>query len=250
MQSDLQDDRQNERPLGGLFVEKLFQVLANLFFDDCPVAAFLDRGIADCIDEHLPALSKKPLLLNERHTAKDDFRRYFHHAALFIDGDDEKNDAIFRDMAAVADDHFFDLFETAFIDQHSSDLRLSDNLRAGGAKAKDVARLRNDDSVLNDGGLFDNLGMSVQLPIRSVDRDEVFRLHERHHQFQLFLARMSADVYGWLASVGVVNLRAPPIKVIHHAANGALVTRDMPRRKDDGVALFNCEVFVIVQCQP
>src|SRR6516164_4354012 len=176
MQSDLQDDRQNERPLGGLFVEKLFQVLANLFFDDRPVAAFLDGGTADCIDEHLPALGKKPLLLNERHTAKDDFGRYFHHAALFIDSDDEKNDAIFRDMATVADDHFFDLFQTAFIDQHSSDLRLSDNLRAAWAKAKDVAGLGDNHPVLNDGSLFYNLRMPVQLPVRTMNRNKVFRL--------------------------------------------------------------------------
>src|SRR5262245_35444818 len=45
--SNLQYHRQNEGALRGLLVIKLLEVFADLFFDDGPVATFLDRRLAD-----------------------------------------------------------------------------------------------------------------------------------------------------------------------------------------------------------
>src|SRR5437762_236188 len=96
--SDLQDNRQNERPLRRLLIEEFFQVLPNLFFDDSPVAAFFNRCLVDRVEKHLPALRQQALFFNKRDAAENDFGRDFDHAGPLVDRDDEKNDAIFGDM--------------------------------------------------------------------------------------------------------------------------------------------------------
>ena len=68
--SNLQNDGQYERPLGSLLVEKLFQVFAYLFLDDCPVAAFFNRSIEDGIGKHLPAFDEQPLFLEKGDAAE------------------------------------------------------------------------------------------------------------------------------------------------------------------------------------
>src|SRR5262249_45255345 len=117
---NLQNHRQNERSLGRLFVVKLFEILSDLFFDDRPVAALFDGRVAERFREHLLTFSEKPFFLDKRHSPENDLRRYFHHACLFVDSDDRKNDAVFGDMTPIPNDHFFNLFETSLIDQYSS----------------------------------------------------------------------------------------------------------------------------------
>ena len=66
--------------------------------------------------------------------------------------------------------------------------------------------------------------MPLHLPIGSMDRNEILRFHQRHDERQFFFARVTADVYGRLRAVRVINDSFAPIKVIHHASDSALVS--------------------------
>jgi hypothetical protein len=54
--SDFKNDRQNQRSLRSLLVEKAFQVDADLFFDHSPVGLFFGRRLFDGANDHLARL--------------------------------------------------------------------------------------------------------------------------------------------------------------------------------------------------
>ena len=91
--------------------------------------------------------------------------------------------------------------------------------------------------------------MTVQVTIRPVNRNEKPRLHECDHKFQFLLAGMSAHVDRWLAPVGVIDLGAAAVEMVHHPIDGALVSRNVARREDNGIALFDLKVLVVIQCK-
>src|SRR5215471_21543964 len=61
---------------------------------------------------------------------------------------------------------------------------------------------------------------------------------------------MPADMNRRLASVGVIQVGTPPVKMVHHAADCALVSRNMSSGEHNGIAFFDGEIFVIVQRKP
>src|SRR5262249_39557370 len=93
--SNLQDNGQYKRTLCCLLIEELFQVLPDLFLDHSPIATFFHSGVSNRIRQHLFAFRKQPLFLDESDAPKDDLRRDFQHAGLFVNGNDGKDDAIF-----------------------------------------------------------------------------------------------------------------------------------------------------------
>ena len=153
-------------------------------------------------------------------------------------------------MAAVADDHFFDFFETAFVDQHPTNRRLARNFRACWIEAQDIARLDDYDLLADDGSLFHKFGVTVKLAIGSVNGDEIFGLHQCHDQLQFFFAGMTAHMHRRLASVGVIDLRAPAIEMIHHPADRAFVSWNVARGQDNRVAFLDLEILMVVERQP
>src|SRR5205085_11883876 len=119
------------------------------------------------------------LFFYECDTAENDFGRDFHHAGPLIDRNNGQNDAIFGDVAAVTDDHFLNLFETAFIDQDASYRRFAGDFRAGWSEADDVSGCRDDHFLLNDRCLYHELRVPVELTVGAVNGNEILRLHER-----------------------------------------------------------------------
>src|SRR5262245_12129118 len=132
-------------------------------------------------------------------------------------------------MPAVANDDFLYFFQTALIDEHAAYRSLADNFRSVRPESHNVAGFGHDDTVSDDSSHFHDLRMPVQLPVRSVNWNEVTRLHQGGDQLQFFFTGMAADVHGRLPAVGVIELRAAAIKVIHHASNCALVAGNMAR---------------------
>ena len=83
-----------------------------------------------------------------------------------------------------------------------------------------------------------------------MNRNEVLWFDKRGDKFQFLFAAVSAHMHRGLAAIGVVDLCAPPIEVVHHPADGPFVSRNMAGRKNHSVALFNFEIFVIIQREP
>src|ERR1700689_2043277 len=71
-----------------------------------------------------------------------------------------------------------------------------------------------------------HLGMQLELPVFSVDRNEILGLHQIDNQFELFLAGMSADVNWRRRAVFVDHVRFPAKQVIDHAVNSFLIAWD------------------------
>ena len=90
----------------------------------------------------------------------------------------------------------------------------------------------------------------MELPIRAMNRNEVSRFDQSHDQLQLFFAGMAAHMDGRLTAVRIIDLRAPAVEVIHHAADRALVAGNLAGRKNDGITLLDLEILVIVERQP
>src|SRR5207302_8098908 len=132
-------------------------------------------------------------------------------------------DAIFGDMPADTDDHLFDFFQAAFIDQYAPYRRLAHNLGAGRTEAQDVAGFGDNDFLADNGGLLDQCSVPVQLPVGAVNGNEVFWLHQRHYEFQFLFARMTAHMHRRLTSIGVIDVGPPAIKMVHHAPDCALI---------------------------
>src|SRR5262249_20781121 len=128
----------------------------------------------------------------------------------------------------IPDDDFFHFLQTSFVDQHTPDRRFADNFRPSRAEAHDVTRFRHDDSFADYAGLLDDFRMTMQLPVRAVNRNEVSRLHKGRHQLQFLFARVSTHVYRRLASVRIIDFRVPPVEMVHHPADGSFVAGNMP----------------------
>src|SRR5262249_20399810 len=143
------------------------------------ITSFFYRCRVDRIDDELTAFREQALFFGKRDPAEDDFRWYFHHSRLFVDGDDGKHDSIFRDVPAIADDDFADFLQAPFIDQNPSDRSFAGDFRSGIAEAENIAGLDDHHFFLNGAGFLREFGMAVQLTVHAVNRDEVFRLHQR-----------------------------------------------------------------------
>jgi hypothetical protein len=102
----------------------------------------------------------------------------FEFAGVFVDGDDGNDDAVLREMAAVADDDFFDLFERAGIDEDAAG---GDGIAAEGAVFGELDGLAIFDKKNffgNDAELVGERGVAEEMAVFAVDGDEILGLDE------------------------------------------------------------------------
>ena len=152
-------------------------------------------------------------------------------------------------MPPVANDDFFNFFQTSFVNQHAADGRLSRDLRSRRPEPDDVAGFGHDDPILHDRRFLDQSGMPVKLSICSVNRNEIAWLHKRDHKLQFLLTGMPTHVDRRLAAIRIVDFRMTAIKVVDHAADRSFVSRNLPRRQNNRVASIDFQILVIVQRQ-
>ena len=88
--------------------------------------------------------------------------------------------------------------------------------------------------------------MQLELAVFAMDGDEIARLDQVDDELEFFLAGVAADVDGWRASVFVDDVGFAAEEVIDHPVNSFFVARDDARGEDDGVALFDFGVLVVV----
>ena len=98
-----------------MFIDVALQVYADFFLDDAPVGFFFGIGLLDGFQDDFASAGDEFLAVVAEHAARDDFRLGFHFAGVFVDGNDGHDDAVFAQMLAIADHHFFDFFQRARI---------------------------------------------------------------------------------------------------------------------------------------
>ena len=99
------------------------------------------------------------------------------------------------------------------------------------------------DRAMHGSGQF---GVQLQLAVFAVDGNEVARLDQVDDEPEFFLAAVSADVDGRRGSVFVDDVGFAAKEVVDHPVDGFFVAGDDAAREDDGVALFDFGVLVIV----
>ena len=85
--------------------------------------------------------------------------------------------------------------------------------------------------------------MMMQMAIFAVNRNEKFRPHERMHQFQLLLARMTGSVN--LRERFVNHVRADSEQLIDHTRNRLFIAGNRRGGNNDHVAFTDFELAVL-----
>ena len=91
--------------------------------------------------------------------------------------------------------------------------------------------------------------MAVQLAVHAMNRNKEAGFDQREHEFQLFFAGMSAHVDGRLCAVGVIDLRAAAIEVVHHPGDRAFISRNHAGGEHYGVARLDLHIPMVVERQ-
>src|SRR5713101_8042007 len=90
------------------------------------------------------------------------------------------------------------------------------------------------------------LSVPPQLPVLTVNRNKISRLHQVDDQLELFLAGVSAHVNRWGRAVFVNHMRLTAEYVINHAVNAFFVAGDNAGREHDRIARFDARVLVVI----
>ncbi len=164
---------------------------------------------------------------------------------MFVDGDDGDDDAVFGEVAAIADDGLFDFFEGAGIDEGAAG---GDGIAAVGAVFGEfdlLAVFHEQDLARYDTELMRERGVTEEMAIFAVNGDEIFWLAELEDELLLFLAGVAGDVDGSTGIV-VIDECAAAEHVVEHAEDGLVVAGDDAGGEDDGVVFVYRDEAVIV----
>jgi len=86
--------------------------------------------LLDGFDDDFAGAGHQFVAVVAEHAASNDFGKGFHFPGVLIDGDDGDDDAVFGEMLAITDHHFFDFLEGAGID---TDAARGDGIAAANA---------------------------------------------------------------------------------------------------------------------
>ena len=148
-------------------------------------------------------------------------------------------------MLAVADDDFLDFLERAGID---ADAARGHRFAAVGAVFGEFDRLAvfdQQDFLGHRANRVRQGGVAEELPVFSVNRNEVARAHEVQEHFLLFLAGVAGNV-DRAAVIVVIDQGALAEHVVQHAEDGFFIAGNDARGEDHGVALVEREQAVII----
>jgi len=243
--SDFEDDRKDERALGGVFVDIALEVNANFFLDDGPVGLFLGVRLFDGLEDDLASASHELGAIVAEHTPGDDFGEGFQAAGMLVDGDNGNDDAVLGEVTAVADDHLFDFLERAGIHE---DAARGDGIAAESGilgEFDDVAIFKKQDFAGDDAEGMREGRMPEEMAVFAVDGDEIARLDELENELLFFLAGVPGDMDD-TGGIVVVNESAAAEHVVEHAVDGLFVAGDDARGEDDGVVFLDGNKAVIV----
>src|SRR5579885_117796 len=164
---------------------------------------------------------------------------------MFVDGDDGDDDAVFGEMAAIADDNLLDFLKRAGINE---DAARGDGIAAESGflgEFDDMAIFKEQDFAGDDAEGMRERGVPEEMAVFSVDGDEIARLDELENELLFFLAGVPGNMDD-AGGIVVVNERAAAEHVVKHAVDGLFVAGDDTGGEDDGVVFIDGNKAVIV----
>jgi hypothetical protein len=243
--SDFEDDGEDQGALAGVFVDVALQVDADFLFQDAPVDFFFGVRRFERFQDDVAGADHQLAAIIAEHAAGDDLGGEIHAAGVFVDGDDGDDDAVFGEVAAIADDGFFDFFQRTGVDKSAAG---GYGVAAIGALFGEfdlLAVFHEQDFARDDAELVGECGVAEEMAIFTVNRDEIFWLAELQDELLFFLAGMAGDVDG-AAGIVVIDERAAAEHVVEHAEDGLVVAGDDARGEDDGVIFVDGDEAVVV----
>ena len=177
--------------------------------------------------------------------AGDELRRGDGVAGLGVDRHDGDEDAVGGQLLAVAQHDALGVAELEAVDEHHAGRYLVDDLAVVGVQLEHVAVLEDEDVLVGDARLARQLGVEVLHAVLAVDRDEEPRSREVEHHLEVFLGGVAADVDA--AALAVDHRGADLEQTVDGGRDAALVAGDRLGRDDDGVALVQLDLRMVVE---
>src|SRR5690348_6973989 len=165
---------------------------------------------------------------------------------MFVNGDDGNDDAVFSEMAAIADNKFLKFFERAGIHAHTADRNGITAECAGSREFNRMPGFNEHDFARDATDLMRERRMAEELAVLAMNRDEIFRADEIQKQLHLFLAPVTGDVNRRGTSAFVIDEDAAAEKMVDHAGDSFFISRNDARGEDDRVVFFDTEETMIV----
>src|SRR5664279_1630127 len=195
--SDFQDHWHDQRPPRSVFHDEALQVLANFFLDHAVVALLFVAGRLEGVHHRLPRLIEEAIFAGVGgEAAHHDFGWSLHLARQLVDGDDGQHDAVFAEVAAIANDQIFHHIAHGIgIDADAAYGNASRLASPHLVELQNVAALDHHDLAHRVVHGASHFGVQLELAILAVDGNKILRLHQVDDELQLFLAGMPADVH-------------------------------------------------------
>src|SRR5271165_6406605 len=246
--SNFEDNWHDQRPARSVLYDKAFQVLADLLFDHAVVSPLFVARCLQRIHHGQSRLVEESVLIGVgREAPHHDLRWGFDFACEFVDRNDGQHNAVLAQVTAIADHQVFhDVAHRVGIYTDASDGYAPGFLRTQFIEFEDVAAFGHQD--FSDRAVHRSRKLSVQLelPVLTVNWDEVLWLHQVDDQLQLFLAGVTADVDWRRRAVVVDDVGVAAEKMVNDAIDRLLITWNNARRQDYGVTFLNTRKLVIV----
>jgi hypothetical protein len=159
-----------------------------------------------------------------------------------VDGDDDHDDALGGELAAISEDDLADVSDAEAIHEGhpgrdtACELDLLPHL-------DHVAVLADQDVVGGDADLGCDLRVVCELPAFAVDGDEPAGPNQRQHQAQLLGRGVSARVHGIRRQMEYVRARS--VQTVDDPVDRRLVPRDQAAREHHRVALAKLDPLVL-----
>src|ERR1700686_3186617 len=230
--SDFQYHRHDQRSPLVLPRDVALQIGADFLLDHAIVGLLFGAGGIEGLDDDLlDALDHAVVAGIE--PARHNLGRSLDASGELVDGDDRHHEAVFAEMAAVFDNNVFDYVGArARIDADAAHI---DAAGLAGAKFVDFENVSSFDQhhfANRSGHGAGQLGVQLELPVFTVDRNEIFRPHQVDDELQFFLAAVTAHVNRRGRALVVDDERSAAEQVVHHAVDGFFVAGNDARRQD------------------
>src|SRR5579859_1997640 len=244
--SNLQYHRHNQRPPLRLARDVALEICADFFFDHAVVGfLFGARGVEGFEDDLAGALDHSVFAGGE--ASGHDFGGSFDQAAELVDGDDGHDEAVFAQMAAVFDDQILHyICARAGVDADAAHLDASGLAGAVFVDFENVSAFNQHDAAHRAVHRPSQFGMELELAIFAVDRDEILGPHQVDDELQFFAAGVPANVDRRVGAVVVDDVGFAAEQVVDHSIDGFFVAGNNARRQNDGVALFDFGMLVVI----
>jgi hypothetical protein len=236
-------DRQNDWFGACLFLYESLEFDPHMLLQQGGVLPLIGSALHRFCNDELRGLDKSVRAIDAYQTTSHNFGRSLESTCFFVNGDDERDDAVVSELPSLAHRLRLNLLKARVVDEGPPDLALINNHGTLAVQLKHVAVLNQDDVLFCVSQMIlDELLVAKEHSILAMNGYDELRTHGFGHDPNIFLRSVSADVNQ--ASLLFDDVCAALIDVPDEARDGTLVSGNDARLKNDCIAFFDGQSFV------